>query len=131
MVKYFIILMCSYSMIGATEHICHTKWIQKNTKKYLPPKTLEKIFIQFMDNADRLKFRTENQTSYFEYESFLDVENRLGISFKADNGNLIDIFQDGTFFIWVEGKAYLKANCDEINLDIGKLKAKSRKHPYK
>ena len=121
MIKYFIIVLFLYTMIGATEHTCHTKWIQKNTKKYLPPKTLDKIFIQFIDNADRLKLTTENQTSYFEYESFLDVENRLGVSFKADNGNLIDIFEDGTLFIWIKGRTYLKAHCSDIDLDIGKL----------
>jgi len=120
MLRYFIIFLFSYSITGATEHICHTKWLQKNTKKYLPPKTLEKFFIQFIDNADRLKLTTENQTSYFEYESFIDIQNKLGIGFKADNGNLIDIFQDGTLFIWLKGSIYLKAHCNEINLDIVK-----------
>lgn len=119
---FFTILMIFLSavMLNATEDICTTQWIQKDGKKYHPPKSLETLTIRFTDQLDRIEFKTQNNTSYYDYKSFLNVRGQLGISYKANNGNLMDLFHNGTLMIWKGNTPILKAKCPTLKLDISK-----------
>ena len=118
--KKGIFILISLGIVYAQSDICTTQWIQKDGKKYHPPKSLEKLTIHFTEQLDRIEFQTKNNTSYYDYKSFLDVRGQLGISYKANNGNLMDLFQNGTLMIWQGNTPMLKAKCPTLKLDISK-----------
>ncbi len=117
--KYLsLVLFLSTALLYASEDICTVQWIQKDGKKYHPPKSLETLTIRFENQLDRIEFKTKNNTSYYDYKSFLNVRGQLGISYKANNGNLMDLFQNGTLMIWKGNTPILKAKCPTLKLDI-------------
>jgi len=120
-----IILLLAINVSSASnENICkqETEWIQSDGKRYAPPKTLEKLEISFVNELDGVKLKTTNKISYYEYKSFLDIDGKLGISYSADNGNLLDLFQDGRLVIWQGNTPLLSAKCPTLKLEIGKVK---------
>ena len=120
--KLFIIIFLLFSNILAEEKTCFTQWIQELDKKYTPPKSLEIIYIELLGkNVDSLKFRTQNNSSIYKYSEFINIKNNLGISFKADNGNIIDVFNNGDLYIWKNDKSNLKAKCSNLKLDIEEI----------
>lgn len=117
--KLFLIAFLFFTILFAEEKTCITQWIQESDKKYTPPKSLEIIYIELLGkNADNLKFRTQNNSSIYKYSEFININNSLGISFKAENGNIIDLFSNGDLFIWKKDKSSLKAKCANLELDI-------------
>ena len=116
------LLVLFFVGLQAKEDTCITQWIQDNGEKYTPPKSLETLNISFVNELDGIKLKTQNKTSYYEYKSFLDIDGRLGISYRANNGNLLDLFQDGTLMLWQGNTPLLKAKCPTLKLEIGKVK---------
>ncbi len=115
-------MLLSVGIVYADNHTCTTEWIQQDGEKYKPPKNLKTVDILFVNELDGVKLKTQSRTSYFMYKSSLDIDGKLGISYGADNGNLIDLFQDGMLMIWVGKTPLLKAQCSTVKLDIGKIK---------
>ncbi|MCT7472789.1 hypothetical protein [Aliarcobacter cryaerophilus] len=120
--RLFLFILLCFSSILASEKTCITQWIQEENKKYTPPKSLEIIYIELLGkNVDSLKFRTQNNSSIYKYSEFININNNLGISFKAENGNIIDLFTNGDLFIWKNDKSNLKAKCSNLKLDIEEI----------
>jgi len=124
MKKIYTIAMLIFLSVGtayADSHTCTTQWIQQDGKKYKAPKNLTTVDVSFVNELDGIKFKTQNRTSYYVYKSFLDIDGRLGISYNADNGNLLDLFQDGMLVIWQGNTPLLRAECPTMKLKISKI----------
>ncbi len=117
-----IFILVSVGFVYADNHTCTTQWIQEDGKRYKAPQSLETLNISFVSELDGVKLKTQNRTSYYMYKSFLDINGRLGISYGADNGNLLDLFQDGMLMIWQGNTPLMKAQCPTMKLEIGKIK---------
>lgn len=117
--KSFFVVILFFLNLLAEEKTCISQWIEKSGKRYIPPKSLDIVYVEFIGkNVDKLKFRTQNNSSFYKYNDFVNVNKNLGISFKAENGNIIDLFSNGDLYIWNIDKTYLKAKCINIGLDI-------------
>ena len=117
-----MLMLLSVGILSADNYICTTQWIHDNGQRYKPPKSLETMNISFVNELDGVKLKTQNKTSYYEYKSFIDIDGRLGISYSANNGNLLDLLKDGTLMIWQGNMPLLKAKCPTLKLEMGKVK---------
>ena len=117
-----LLMILSVRIVYADNHTCTTQWIQQDGARYKAPKNLQAIDISFVNELDGVKLKTQNRASYYVYKSFLDIDGRLGISYGANNGNLLDLFQDGMLMIWQGETPLLKAQCSTLKLKIGKIK---------
>ncbi len=113
----FLLLLAS---LQAKEDICQTKWIQSEGKKYAPPKSVKVLKINFINDLDAITLTTKKYTTRYDYRSFLDIKGQLGISYKASNDDLVDMFQNGTLVVWRGKIPMLKAHCPTLHLDISK-----------
>lgn len=103
------------------EYKCSVQWILSDGQRYAPPKELSTVYVSFKD-TDNVKFRTKNQSSYYVYQSFKNVNGKLGISYHADNGNDLLLFNDKDMFIGDGQKLILGGKCPKMELDVGKVK---------
>ena len=122
MKKIITISLLSLSILSAQTDICQTQWIQADGKKYTPPENVKTLKITFINELDGIEMSTKNHTSKYAYRSFLDIDGHLGISYKAKNGDILDIFQNGNLVIWRDKVPQLKAHCPTMKLDISKNK---------
>jgi hypothetical protein len=129
--KILLLILISINIFASNDaYNCKTQWIQENGKRYLPPESLKRIKIELitnwntkvMDNSDAVKLITKSMISYYQYDSFFDINGNIGISYKADNGNLLDIHKSGDILIFKNNIPLLKAHCPKLKLKIGKLK---------
>ena len=120
--RIVIISLIPFAPLLANEYRCTTQWIQSKGQRYKPPKSIETLNISFVNELDGVRLKTQNETSYYEYKSFIDIDGRLGISHNANNGNFLDLFKDKTLMIWQGNTPLLKANCPTMELEIGKVK---------
>lgn len=117
----FNIIPLSASVDMNKEYKCSVQWILSDGQRYAPPKELSTVYVSFKD-TDNVKFRTKNQSSYYVYQSFKNVNGKLGISYHADNGNDLLLFNDKDMFIGDGQKLILGGKCPKMELDIGKVK---------
>jgi hypothetical protein len=103
------------------EYKCSIKWVLSDGERQLPPKELSTVYVSFKD-TDTVKFRTKNQSSYYVYQSFKNIQGKLGISFHADNGNDLLLFNDKDMFIGDSQRIIMAGRCPKMELDIGKVK---------
>ncbi len=122
MKKIVFIFFLLFVVLYAQSDFCKTQWIQSNGKKYIPPESVEILKITFINDLDSIELSTKSQTSKYEYKSFLDIKGQLGVSYQADNGDLLDIFQNGNLIIWRNRIPTLKAFCPTLKLEIQKNK---------
>ncbi len=117
-----IVLICFLliEVLYSESNTCKTQWIQSNGKKYAPPKSVEILEVTFIDELNSIELITKNQTTIYNYKAFLNVRGQLGISYKSNNGNLLDLFQNGTLMIWKSNAPIFKAQCPTLKLDITK-----------
>ena len=114
------VLLLSLGMLHAQSDICQTKWIQSEGKKYRPLENVKVIEIEFVNKLDGIKMSTRNHTSSYDYASFIDLNEKLGMSYHAKDGNILDIFKNGDLYIWKGKVPLLKAFCPTLKLDITK-----------
>ncbi len=120
MKKIITISLLSLGILYAQSDICQTQWIQSEGKKYRPPENVKVIKIEFINELDGIEMSTKNHTTKYDYRSFLDIKGQLGISYRASNGSILDVFQNGNLVIWRAKVPQLKAHCSTLKLDITK-----------
>ncbi len=120
MKQIVFIFFLLFEVLYSQSNICKTQWIQMDGKKYTPMKSVEVLEITFINELDSIKLVAKNQTTVYNYKAFLNVRGQLGISYKSNNGNLLDLFQNGTLMIWKRNTPMLKAQCPTLKLDITK-----------
>ena len=120
MKKTTTLFLLSLGILSAQSEICQTQWIQAEGKKYQPPESVKELKITFINNMDAITLTTKNQTTRYDYRAFLDVKGKLGVSYKAANGDLVDMFQSGMLIVWRNKVPMLKAHCPTLKLDISK-----------
>ena len=120
MKKITIVFLLLLGILHAQSNICQTKWIVADGKKYQPPESVKELKITFINNLDAINLETKNHTTRYDYRAFLDIKGQLGISYKASNGDLVDMFKNGTLIVWRNRTPMLKAHCPTMKLDISK-----------
>ena len=120
MKKITYILILALGILHAQTYTCQTQWIQSEGKKYAPPENVKTLEITFIDKMDAITLKTQNFKTRYDYQSFIDIKGRLGISYKAANGTIVDMFKDGTLMSWRGNTPMLKAQCPTMKLDIKK-----------
>jgi hypothetical protein len=120
MIKKLIIILLPI-LINAKSDICQTQWIQDNGTRYQPPESVKVLTLTFMNDLDSVQIDSKNYGTTYYYESFLNIKGKLGISYKASNGDIVDMFQNGNLIVWRKNTPLLKAYCPTLKLDISKI----------
>jgi len=96
MYKFLLLLIISISShAGGHEYTCTAKWINYHgdDKLYTAPDILKKVYITFVDDKlDYMKFRTINQSSYYEFNHIIHPPHG-GMVYKSDNGNKLVVYE--------------------------------------
>lgn len=80
------------------------------------PDTLKVVYVTFVDNKlDTVKFRTNNQSSYYDYIKHLHSPNG-GLVYKADNGNRLAMHYNSEMTIVIPNKATARFICPKVRI---------------
>jgi len=64
---------------------------------------------------DGVKLKSKNEMTSYPFAGFIDSDNgKFAISYKSQDGTILDRFQDGTIFLKKDGVQILKATCPKI-----------------
>lgn len=121
--------------ISIETHHCNIQWYQINNQKFAPPDDLKTVkidiitfhngYIGIMNESDVINVTTggaKKTTSTFKYQSFIDHNDYLGMSYQSKNGKILDLYQDGVLILWLDNKTPLvKAICPTVDLKIRKI----------
>jgi len=122
--KLFLLLSISiFSHADGYEYTCTGKWIsyQNDDKLYEVPNVLKVVHITFVDNKlDTVKFRTNNQSSYYDYINHLRSANG-GLVYKADNGNRLAMHYNSEMTIVIPDKATARFICPKVRISGEKI----------
>lgn len=112
-----------FSHAGGYEYTCNAQYlsIKGDKKLYEIPEILKKVYVTFVDNKlDAVKFRTKNQSSYYEYLGRL--KSLRAIVYVADNGNRMAFDSNHGMVIVISNGDLMKFVCPKINISIEKIK---------
>jgi len=117
------ISLSSFSHAVGYEYTCNAQYlsIKGDKKLYKAPEVLKQVYVTFVDNKlDTVKFRTKNQSSYYEYLGRL--KSKGAIVYVADNGNRMAFDSNHEMVIVISNGDLMKFVCPKIKISVEKIK---------
>jgi len=88
-----------------------------NVDGYATEENANRVKAKKFHGADGIKLKTKNDSTLYVFDKYINLDDgRFGISYKSQDGTVLDRLQDGTTLIKQDGDEILKAKCPAIKV---------------